>query len=216
MPAEGMIVRWIWSVSRPGDDCYYISKEIPLDVNWETYTVDLFNSWNGTPAESTPGDCKLVPWSSEARTAILFRMDPNENITNWTFHQELDWIRLTQVDQVARGESFSVKIMLNKPVSELQSLSFYYTDNPANPEQHPAQSTTTMQAFLANGPIKIYLPFLRKPSLDPFLDQLPADATFNWNTSGVPAGQYYICAKANDGYNQSTYCSPAPVQVVSP
>lgn len=216
MPAEGMIVRWIWSVSRPGDDCYYISKEIPLDINWGTYTIDLANSWNGTPAESTPGDCGLVPWSSEARTAVMFRMDPNENITGWTFHQEIDWIRLTQVDQVNKGESFPVKIVLNKPASELQSLSFYYTDTPANPEQHPAGSVLALQSPLVSGPHTIFLPLLQKPSFDPFVDQLPADVTFAWNTANVPAGQYYICAKANDGYNQSIYCSPAPVQVVSP
>jgi hypothetical protein len=51
---------------------------------------------------------------------------------------------------------------------------------------------------------------------DPFVAGLEADITYSWNTASVPDGEYYICARASDGYNQSTFCSEAPVKVYTP
>ena len=46
-----------------------------------------------------------------------------------------------------------------------------------------------------------------------FPDTIPAGYTFMWDTSGVPIGTYYICVKANDGSNQTVYCSETTVSI---
>ncbi len=51
VPDLGMIVRLIWRLDRPGEDCYYISRAVALDVGWHTYTVDLYDPLNGMPEE---------------------------------------------------------------------------------------------------------------------------------------------------------------------
>jgi hypothetical protein len=122
-----MIVRLFWRLERPSTDCYYGSRAVALDTGWRTYSVDLYDLWNGTPEESTPSGCGLVPWAEQASVGPLieFRFDPNENILSDTMHQQFDWIRLTQVDRVQRGAAFPVKLLLNKPLAELQALNFF-------------------------------------------------------------------------------------------
>ena len=217
IPDHGMIVRLFWQLGRPGEDCYYTSRAIAQDTGWHTYSVDLYNLWNGTPEEFTPSNCGFVSWSSQASIGPLvqFRLDPNENITGDTLHQQFDWLRLTQVDRVAQGAAFPVKVLLNKPLAELQDLSFFYTTDLLNPFQNAAILYTPPPL---NGPFRQFLPVVRTPGIgpDPFVTSLPADFTFNWDTRSVAPGEYYLCVQLNDGYNQAVYCSEAPVQVYIP
>jgi hypothetical protein len=212
-PAKGMIVRLIWRLDRPGEDCYYISRAVALDVGWQTYTVDLYDPLNGMPEEFTPGNCPAVSWRDQGSVGpvVGFRLDPNENITGSVMHQEFDWLRLTKVEQVTQGKPVKIRVLLNKPPSEV-SLNFFYTTVLSLPTQNLA-STYSMTSI--NSPFLIYLPFVFKtdPNYDPFVEQIPADVTYLWNTTGVTPGEYYICAQAEDGYNQATYCSQAPVKI---
>jgi len=214
VPDLGMIVRLFWSLDRPGSDCWYGSRAVALDIGWQTYTVDLYDPWNGIPEEKTPDDCPIVSWHDQASVGPLvdFRLDPNENIIGSVMHQEFDWLRITKVEQVTRGKPIKVRVVLNKPASEV-TLQFYFTTNLSQPTQNLASSyhTTILAA-----PKFIYLPIIFKvdPNYDPFVEQLPADVTYTWNTSGIAPGEYYLCAQANDGYNQATYCSQAPVQII--
>ena len=214
VPDLGMIVRLFWSLDRPGSDCWYGSRAVALDVGWQTYTIDLFDPLNGLPEERTPGDCPIVSWRDQAAVGpvVDFRLDPNENIIGGVMHQEFDWLRITKVDQVTRGKPVKVRVVLNKPPSDV-TLQFYYKSNLSESNQNLAStySTTILVA-----PKFIYLPIVFKADLnyDPFVEQLPADVTYTWNTSGVAPGEYYLCAQANDGYNQATYCSQAPVQII--
>jgi hypothetical protein len=214
MPPQGMVVRWIWLADRSGPDCYYVSREVALDVVWQDYTIDMFDDWNGMPVESTPSGCGLVHWKNEYGKVKLFRMDPNENITSSTLHQEFDWIRLTKVDSITRGAMFPIKVLLNKPYDQIVSLAFYYTTDLLNPTQHPAAKYTVPP--LPSGPYWLFLPIIPFPLRDPFVENLAADFTYPWDTTNVSPGQYYVCAVANDGYNQAHYCSEAPVIVTSP
>jgi hypothetical protein len=213
VPDLGMIVRLFWSLDRPGYDCWYGSRAIALDNGWQTYTIDLYDPLNGMPEEKTPADCPLVSWRDQAAVGpvVGFRIDPNENITGGVMHQEFDWIRLTKVEQASQGKTVKIHILLNKPTSDV-SMQFYYTTDLSQPTQNPASTNPKTISAAAN---IVYLPlvFTIDPNYDPFVDKLPADLTYVWNTSGVAPGQYYVCAKANDGYNQATYCSQAPVQI---
>lgn len=48
-------------------------------------------------------------------------------------------------------------------------------------------------------------------SIDPF--NVPGDLNYLWDTANVSPGTYYICALTDDGLNQATFCSEAPVIV---
>jgi hypothetical protein len=152
------------------------------------------------------------------------RFDPNENIscnpetnqqyikdTCGDYVQKLDWIRLTTVDQVAKGIPFPIQITLNRSPAAV-SLAFFYTTTLANPIQHSAQLYTPPAP---TGALKLFLPMLFKnyPTFDTFPE---ANVTYLWNTTNVPLGTYYICVQANDVYNTATYCSEVPMNLVAP
>jgi hypothetical protein len=216
VPEQGMIARWIWGVDRPGVDCTFVSREVALDVGWSTYSVDLFDSWNGMPIEASPSDCRRVHWKDETGYVYFFRFDPNENVTSSTFHQEVDWIRLTQVDRVERGLVFPIKVLLNVPRETLKSIDFYYSNNLNEPTQTSAESSQITRVEVENAPYRVYVPVNLTGGYDPFIAGLPADVVYSWDTSNVAPGEYYLCARVDDGYNQSTYCSDAPVKVIDP
>ena len=217
VPDLGMIVRLFWRLDRQsGADCWYTSRAVALDIGWHTYVVDLYDPWNGTPEGVTPGDCPLVSWRNQALVGPLvgFRLDPNENILNTTLHQEIDWIRLTRLSRALQGQPFEAGLWLNKPVSDLVSTTFYYTDDLSNFTQHLAQ---TYNPPVFGGPFQTFLPFALSiaPNLPP-PSLPPADLVFVWDTTGVTPGEYYLCAQVNDGYSQPIYCSEAPMQVTTP
>jgi hypothetical protein len=213
VPQLGMIVRLFWSLDRPGVDCWYGSRAVALDVGWQTYMVDLYDVWNGLPEERTPGDCPNVSWRDQAAVGpvVAFRIDPNENITGGVMHQEFDWIRITKVEQVSQGKPAKIRVLLNKPASDV-TLTFSYTTDLSQPTQHLANIDPNTIIAAKNF---VYLPFISTiaPNYDPFVDHLPADLTYSWNTNGVAPGEYYICAQASDGLNQANYCSQAPIQI---
>ncbi|MBN2146113.1 MAG: hypothetical protein JW726_01950 [Anaerolineales bacterium] len=215
VPEQGMIVRWIWRLERPGDDCYYISHAFALEVGWHTYWVDLYNPRNGTPEEYYPSSCPYITWKDQAQVGPLieFRMDPNENILDEVLHQKFDWLRLTQIDQAQPSRAFDVRVLLSKAYEELESLTFYYTTDPNQPTQYAAQPY--VPPYL-DGEYLRYLPLtlLGAPSVE--LPPPEADLIFKWDTTSAPAGNYYVCAQADDGYNVTHYCSQAPVAVNKP
>lgn len=216
LPEIGTVARWIWGVHASGTNCFSVSREVTLEPNWSTYTVDLHDAWNGMPVQVAPERCGLTHWTEQDHPVYRFRFDPNENYTDSVLHQEIDWIRLTKVDQVKRGSTFPVKVLLNVPVSQIKSIQFYYTSSLDDPLQQPAaQADTGLEQFEGNA-FRMYIPLSVTGVSDPFVAGLEADITYSWNTAGVPDGEYYICARAGDGNNQSTFCSEAPVKVYSP
>ncbi len=212
LPEKGMVVRWVWTVKRGSATCTYYSKEFALDVDWQTYSADMHDSWNGAPAAVWPGSCPWTSWKNETGTITELRFEPNENITNASFYQEIDWIRMTKVDQVIRGQPYTIKAALNVPSEQLSSITYYYTNNRDNPTQSQAYSPPA-NPLPGHSPL-IYLPMIVSPANEPLDGE--ADLVFEWDTSQVSPGEYYICAISGDGHNQSLFCSDAPVQVISP
>ncbi len=207
-----MVVRWVWTVKRGNATCTYYSKEFALDVDWQIYSADMHDSWNGVPAAVWPSSCPWIPWKNETGAITELRFEPNENITNSSFYQEIDWIRMTKVDQVIQGQPYTIKADLNIPTEQLSSIKYYYTNNLDDPTQYQAYSPPTNP--LPNHAPLIYLPMIVSPSNEPLDSE--ADLVFKWDTSQVSPGAYYICALSDDIYNQSIFCSDAPVQVISP
>ncbi|GAB4495021.1 MAG: hypothetical protein OHK0052_01490 [Anaerolineales bacterium] len=212
---NGMIVRWVWSIQgssgRPGYLCHLVTQDLPYDVGWGIYTLDLWNPFSGS-AEEFAGECDGLNKSwRESDLAYQIRFDPNENITGYTFFQKLDWVRLTKPISVARGQVYN--IALNKFFSgDSFTTTLYYTTDPKN---QPTQNTLTLYTPPpppAPAPNIVYLPLVRKDG-DPFIGQ--GDLNFVWDTATVNPGEYYICAVLNDGLNQSTVCSEVTITVTN-
>ncbi len=231
---DGMIARLVWSVQgasgRPGYRCTLVSQDIPYDVGYQTYSIDLYNTFYGQ-AEDTQGECTGLPTTWQASSPVLeLRFDPNENIsctpqfgspfvisTCGDYVQKLDWIQLTAVDQVVQGNQFPVQITLNDSPAAV-SLTFFYTTTLANPTQFRAQLYTplyTSSIQMSTGTFQLFLPILFKnyPPIDTFPE---AAVTYQWDTTNVPLGTYYNCVQADNGYNTATYCSESPMNVVAP
>ncbi len=200
----GTLVRWVWGMS---NGCQLVSQDIPYDVGWQTLTIDLSDSYNGS-VEQSGGPCGPGPfsWSSSGPITSL-RFDPNENVLGANLSQQLDWIRLTQVDKVAHGTPFPVQISLNKSPQGV-STTFYYTTNRQQPTQHVASQYVASPPPPPAGSHRLYLPLTLNST------NVAADGpAFLWNTTSVASGSYYVCVVADDTLNQATYCSDAPVQV---
>jgi hypothetical protein len=88
---------------------------------------------------------------------------------------------------------------------------YYYTTDPNNPTQNLAQAVP----IAPPGPLppamdnKIYLPLITR-------EFSGFETIFNWDTTGVAPGDYYLCASLRDNYNQATYCSDVTVQLYLP
>jgi hypothetical protein len=228
---DGMILRWIWvqPVDREGE-CYRVSQDIPLNVGWQIYAIDLSDPFNGK-AEEVAGSCNGLElhWL-ESSPLSKFRLDPNENILGVPLHQQLDWVRLTKLDQVTQGSGFTIRIGLNKMPSEIVSTQFYYTNDLSNPTQHIAKELIETSNVLNPKRIQssgeeiltsisqqtLLLPMVMKDYIPLDLPGVAHELTHNWDTSAVNPGEYFVCARVNDTYNEAIYCSEAPVKIIAP
>jgi len=234
---HGMVARWIWTIpsltGQPGYECHMVGEDIPFDIGWRTYTVDLYDVVGGAVEEMSPVGhphcpARLPSWRTLPGLIKQFRFDPNENISEMAdqitgggpFYQLIDWIKLTKVDQVARGTPFLIEITLNKPLDQIQSLEYFYTTNRNQPVQHRAIEVVNVAQKSASK-FTVFLPLVTRGSSGGSSDNSGSDkrpkgtrdAVFQWDTRNVAPGEYHICVTANDGVNQATYCSEAPVQV---
>jgi hypothetical protein len=204
-----MITRWIWKVpGSDGKDCWLVSHDIPFDVGWYNLSVDLHHPFNST-AEEHSAYCNGVPlnWKENSNVQQL-RFDPNESIFNYPLFQQLDWIKLSKVDRVVKGNRFPLVFDLNKIIKQV-NIDFYYTTDTNYPFQHNATTSVREEPIPPTqlGEFLLFLPLLRNGE--------PSDAYFFWQTEDVPLGEYYICAKIDDGFNIGVGCSEAPVKVTS-
>jgi len=258
----GMVARWIWitpSLAGAEDqECIYVGEDIPYDIGWVTYTIDLFDIaglggvvelLSNSPPHC-PADISTASWATTSSIEKV-RFDPNENVTQildtitggGPFHQQLDWIKLTSVDQGQQGEAFPIKLSVNKPMQQDQ-FTFYYTTDRAQPTQNPAvildeqpPDPETIAFFLPivgvdrmppityPAPQSIAAkPLWGKASATPTTPPITSvtyestedasnELTFWWDTTSVPAAQYYLCVSANDGLNNAIYCSEAPLNI---
>ncbi len=80
----------------PDNRCLMVSNNIRMTSGWYTATVDLFDPLQGLADQNTVVDCPPEMAWSDNTPALLFRLDPNENILDTTLRQRIDWIKLTK------------------------------------------------------------------------------------------------------------------------
>ncbi len=215
---DGMIGRLIWIARQGNGYCFQVSDGIPYRIGWNTYTIDLWNPLYGTPEATSPyttSSCSKMKWI-DSHSVIQVRFDPNENYTGvlfpntvppMAFVQKFAWMRLTKTEQVTIGDILKIGFNLNKDMPNSQ-VDFFYTNNLSDPTQNPVSTPIlSTQDTLAVNPIFLPLIYNYLP------EYIEGSQNIPWDTSGATPGEYYICAVANDGYNQTTFCSDAPVKL---
>jgi len=227
---DGMILRWIWvQLNNRGEECYRVSHDIPFDIGWQIYSIDLHDVFNGI-AEEVAGSCNGLSWHwLDSNPISKFRLDPNENILGVPLHQQLDWVRLTQVESIPQGTPFTIRIGINKFPGDINSIDFYYTSDPGSPTQHPINEFTSFSnlsnnngdQFFGAGPQTAQLlqtallPVAVKNYVPSDLPGVAHEIRLNWDTSSVDPGDYYVCVRINDGINEAVFCSEATVEVTA-
>lgn len=181
------------------------------------------------PPRNPPSDRagNATHWFNTSEVSQL-RFDPNENISCAyaeatgrpfipcsDYRQEIDWIALTAVDEVAKGEPYTVVLDLNKEMDDT-NFKVYYTTDISEPRQHRATAYegSSAEEPAPNARFRLYLPSVFRPT--PATNSFEEPTTpfeFAWDTQSVNAGEYYICVEADDGLNASTHCSETPVKV---
>jgi len=227
---DGMILRWIWvQLNNRGEECYRVSHDIPFDIGWQIYSIDLHDVFNGI-AEEVAGSCNGLSWHwLDSNPISKFRLDPNENILGVPLHQQLDWVRLTQVESIPQGTPFTIRIGINKFPGDFNSIDFYYTSDPGSPTQHPINEFTSFSNLSNNNGDQYFgagpqtaqllqtalLPVAVKNYVPSDLPGVAHEIRLNWDTSSVDPGDYYVCVRINDGINEAVFCSEATVEVTA-
>jgi len=192
-----------------------MSRDIMLLEGWQTYKVDLWQA--DVVDEASPVQRS---WRNSAPNRLRF--DPSElNRSLLPAFVELDWLKLTAIDETRAGSIFPIRYSVQS--SRSADLTIYY-DTDTNPGNGRTLITTVNRSAavpaeealapeqapdaLTSG-YKLYLPTL----LNNATGSCAADSCYAWNTSGVPAGLYNICIEANDGYNSIYRCSEAPLKI---
>ncbi|MEM7116837.1 MAG: hypothetical protein AAF614_30680 [Chloroflexota bacterium] len=208
--AEGWIARWGWwqlaKGGLPGSSTV-MSRDIILIEDWNTYKIDLWA--NDIVDEAHPVQRS---WQNSAPNRLRF--DPTElnvNLLPRGFH--IDWFKLTAMDEVNRNATFPIEYTLD--TTRPTTLTFYY-DTDTNPNNGRSligsrsatgAATTLQQTEAMQNDHMVYLPLILNNTVNCVGD------CFNWNTSGVAPGVYYICVDSNDELNATYRCSEAPMRV---
>ena len=196
-----------------------VSRDIIILEGWNTYKVDLWapDILDETYPAGTPN------WLNSQPNRLRF--DPDElaaSLAPATI--QLDWIKLTAMDEVKQGEPFPIEYEVNARLPA--TLTFYYdTDqNPANGRTQIGVTVLTSAASASNlaswnnaAPTSVQAaPNLNYTVYLPFIERNYPLCTGNcyvWNTAGVAKGTYYVCINAQDAYNTTYQCSEAPVVI---
>jgi hypothetical protein len=210
----GMMARLIWRIQgNQGSNsrCDLVSQDIPFDVGWNTYTIDLWDSFEGS-SEQSAGSCPgLLSWLNSGNI-LEFRFDPNENQLGRVLNQQIDYFYLGEQDWVAQGNNYEVQILLSKSFDQIRSQSFYYTTNRSQPTQNNANISLIPPPAPPPpaGPFRVFI-----PSITNGTGGMSQSGTtkFIWNTQSVARGDYFLCMLVNDGLNSVNYCSETPVSV---
>ena len=189
--------RWVWWYLGPGVDAV-TTEDMLLREGWQTYSFSL------SEALIDPSSPPSSGWTG---SPTVFRMDVHEEIISMDFH--LDYVTITGDHQVNAGSPFAIVTEL---ISGTSSGAVYYYDIDKNPDN----GRTVMQVYSApvpGGPNILFIPFVAK-KLSPEINPL-VGTHWNWDTSGVPAGSYYVSVDVSDGANTTTWYSDIPVIITN-
>lgn len=215
---EGWVARLGWWQVLNGDVTKdpVMSRDIMLMEGWNTYKVDLW-------AADVIDEHHPVQRSWRDSAPNRLRFDPSELFTARLPERfDLDWIKLTAMDEVARGGTFAIKYETDtvRPAT----VTFYY-DNDTNPGNGRSRITTIDVATPASlspssmeGSNPALSPTDPETSTTVYLPMTMnqytnCDDCVQWSTENVAPGQYYVCAEIDDGYNSTYRCSESPVLV---
>jgi hypothetical protein len=213
---HGWVVRfgW-WQVDRRSGIIVeepVMGRDLIILEGWNVYKADLW-------APDVVDEAHHIQRSWRASAPNRLRFDPSELASSlMPATIMLDWIKLTAMDEVVRGQTFP--IIFSTQTEQPVTMTFYY-DNDKNPYNGRHQigvrtfgfgsvsSTTAVVNPILNSPIsghfRQYLPLV--------LNNYCGNFCYQWNTTSVAAGTYYICIETKDPYNTMYHCSEAPVIV---
>lgn len=200
----------------PDNRCLMVSDDIPYDVDWYTISVDLHDELQGLAEENSIVDCPSEMSWTQNSPALLFRFDPNENISENVFYQKIDWIKLTKVEEIRKGTNYLINLNQNIPWANITDHRLFYTTDLDNPTQFTANSELLQENLnTTNFTNAVYLPSIIKGNiaLDKSEPSLPYSQTLVWNTATVNPGEYYLCLQVTANGKTTTTCSEAPIIV---
>jgi len=203
--------------SPPGSGIYRASWLVRLifftdplpDLNSANETNDLiaFDDWNTYQMDLSQGQARGYWEPDQPQTGgywtgfkTWLRFDFLEGIDPWTIH--LDDVKLTGDDTA--DASFTVRWSL--PGGRVPTRINFYAQACGSGSPIFTWPPPPAPPSPITGTNLIYLPLVQ-------LNYDPASDSFNWNTSGVPAGAYIVCAVAEDGYNVTRWVSETPVVI---
>lgn len=218
----GRIIWWNDGINIDGSE----SKYGTYYAGWRNYSIDLARAFPPPPVSNplqadnilTPREQNSFPaqrgWT-QLGTVRNLRFDPLETMQQAVGTGadifSIDWVRLTANDEIKRGQVFPVEVGVNLDPAALRSITFYYTTNPAQPTQNQAVPYAPPAPAPVTGDYKIYLPTVARFGSN----GAPGNPlSFNWDTTSVTRGTYFVCATADTGRNAATYCSETPVVVL--
>ncbi|MCP4362179.1 MAG: hypothetical protein GY796_29585 [Chloroflexi bacterium] len=185
-----------------------MSRDVVLDEDWNTYKLDLWADDIVDEAHSVQRS-----WLNSAPNRLRF--DPAELYLSLLPNDlQLDWIKLTAMDEVQQGELFLIEYEITD--SQDVNLTFYY-DVDTNPDNGrslidtvfvpAAVHSLSISPANANDTYFIFLPVIMNNTYNCTGD------CYVWDTTAVAPETYYICIEAQDLYNTTYQCSEAPVIV---
>ncbi len=221
----GRIIWWNQGIQQDGSE----SKFGSYYEGWSNYSVDLARALPGRRSVSDPDQKTniLTPieqnnfaaqlgWT-QMGTVDYMRYDPLETTAEALLTGadifSIDWVKLTANDEVRRGQPFDIETGINLPLSSIDAIRFYYTTNRNQPTQNLAQR---YGAGGAPGPTvpstnSVYLPMVTRGMQNPVVGN---PLNFEWDTTNVTPGSYYICSALEVSTETFTYCSETPVVVL--
>jgi hypothetical protein len=212
----GWVFRLLWAPQNIGLD-HSTSNDFIVEDGWPNYTES--SCWQTYKIDMAaiglePNSGPNLGWVNTLR---VFRFDPTEVPTPARF--KVDWIKLTALDKVRRGDVYPIRYALTG--TPPLTLSVYYdTDtNPYNGRQFIGSAQVSVPgssgaaAPVAAAPAGLNSSLPHKTFLPLVFNELCSGNCFNWNTSGVPTGIYYVCLQVEDAYNATYRCSEAPLRV---
>ncbi len=197
----GWATRFIWWYTQPAVDQVTLDDVLAYE-GWKVYSFDLKDA---VIDPTTPNG----EWSGQPN---VFRFDLHEipDLAN----SHLDFMKLTGDEVVRQGEVFPIYFEKSR---EGVTASVYYDTNRNRADgRNLAERFDGVEQITNDAPFSIFLPALITQPVGPGfyeIDLLDGEK-FDWNTSGVNHGVYYISIDLNDGVNTTTWYSDVPVYIV--